>query len=587
MTFSDLVTQAIAGRVARSLYAAEIHSTAAKAARVTAKATDAQSKAGNYRKGRFRWHRLVIAIENPKGSTRSGVSRDGKHWQSVMTAHYGYVTGMEPGRDKDPVDVYFGPESDATTVYVVDQIDPHTGQFDEHKCMLGYSSQEAARQGYLSNYEAGWRGLGAITPLPVEKFREWLKSGDKHKPMSRLTMGGEAGVRRVRMTYADVLRRRLMYAAGTATATQNRSKGPGVHHAPAGGATVGGKHFTGGEFIPGEVMAKASAAERQAVDGKGAARGATTGPAVTKPKAAPSEPKKPAKIRAAAGEMVGARRTGEGKDARLILADGREAPSHIKPGMVPAAWSDVQLNLDPSADVLVRGRDKKGRSQTVYSDAFHMRTAAAKFARIREMYDKAIDIHYENQANRHDPALRDAADCAWLIEQQATRPGSESDTGAKVKAYGATTLRGEHVIEAEDGVRLRFIGKEGVSHDHLIRNPELAKMLLDRKATADERGGRLFNVDEKKLNQYIGKLDGGLFTAKDFRTLKANQLATTAIREIGDCCESMKTYKQKVKEVAERVSHVLGNRPVQALESYIDPTVFSVWRQGAGETANA
>lgn len=47
-------------------------------------------------------------------------------------------------------------------------------------------------------------------------------------------------------------------------------------HAPAGGISIGGQQFTGGEFIPGSVMAKATAAEREAV----------TKPA--KPKAAPA-----------------------------------------------------------------------------------------------------------------------------------------------------------------------------------------------------------------------------------------------------------------------------------------------------------
>lgn len=36
-------------------------------------------------------------------------------------------------------------------------------------------------------------------------------------------------------------------------------------------------------------------------------------------------------------------------------------------------------------------------------------------------------------------------------------------------------------------------------------------------------------------------------------------------------------YKSLVKRVAEKVSNVLGNRPIQALESYINPVVFASW----------
>ena len=51
-----------------------------------------------------------------------------------------------------------------------------------------------------------------------------------------------------------------------------RTGGPPVHyeakHAPAGGVTIRGKPFAGGEFIPADVMASASPEERAAVEGK-------------------------------------------------------------------------------------------------------------------------------------------------------------------------------------------------------------------------------------------------------------------------------------------------------------------------------
>jgi hypothetical protein len=40
-----------------------------------------------------------------------------------------------------------------------------------------------------------------------------------------------------------------------------------VAHAPAGGVTIGGKHFTGGQFIPGEVLAKATPEEKAKIEG--------------------------------------------------------------------------------------------------------------------------------------------------------------------------------------------------------------------------------------------------------------------------------------------------------------------------------
>lgn len=287
------------------------------------------------------------------------------------------------------------------------------------------------------------------------------------------------------------------------------------------------------------------------------------------------------KEKAVKGEMKGARREGAGKDARVVLSDGSAAPAHIKAGMVPPAWTDVKVGTDPHADVLVTGKDAKGRPKTVYADKFHMKNAANKFARTREGLLEREHLAHQNQENRNssDPATREAADCTFLMQEQGTRPGSDSDTGGKVKAYGATTLRAEHVIENADGsVNLKFIGKEGVSHDHKIGNPELASMLVERAKTAGQRGGKLFDTNYDKVVSYAKTLDHGRFTPKDFRTIKANSMAVELVGKSAP--KNMKEYKSAVMGVAKTVSAKLGNRPAQALESYIDPTVFSGWKAG-------
>lgn len=150
-------------------------------AEVAPEPTEAQKEAGNYKKGHLKLQGLDIALENPKGSTRSGTDQDGRAWQSTMAHDYGYIK-RTLGADGDHVDVFIGDKPDSETVYVVDQVDPKTGKFDEHKVMMGFSDEQAAREGYLGNYEAGWKGLGAIKAMPVESFKRWVKEGDTTKP---------------------------------------------------------------------------------------------------------------------------------------------------------------------------------------------------------------------------------------------------------------------------------------------------------------------------------------------------------------------------------------------------------------------
>lgn len=145
--------------------------------------TEAQQNAGNYKKAHVSLHGLDISIENPAGSTRKGVDRSGRAWETPMHHHYGYIRRTE-GADGDHVDAFIGPAADSDRVYIVNQIDPTTGQFDEHKVLFGFQSKAAARRGYQSNYEKGWKGGKEIVETDVEGFKAWLKDGDTTKPFA-------------------------------------------------------------------------------------------------------------------------------------------------------------------------------------------------------------------------------------------------------------------------------------------------------------------------------------------------------------------------------------------------------------------
>lgn len=134
--------------------------------------TDAQKEAGNYAKGHTRIAGLDISIENPAGSKRR------PEWKALKD-HYGYFKRSLAFDAPDNVDVFVKPgtPSDfAGKVYVIDQISPKTGKFDEHKVMLGYDSKAEANDAYHRNYQNGWKGMASITAMPQEKFRDWLRS---------------------------------------------------------------------------------------------------------------------------------------------------------------------------------------------------------------------------------------------------------------------------------------------------------------------------------------------------------------------------------------------------------------------------
>ena len=142
--------------------------------------TEAQKEAGNYKKSHIRFQGLDITIENARGSVRSGTSPDGAEWENELPHHYGYIKRTE-GADGDHVDVFIGTDADSAQVFVIDQIDEN-GEFDEHKVMLGFSSEKAARDGYRASYDKGWK-VGPITAMSMDEFKVWLASNDTTKPL--------------------------------------------------------------------------------------------------------------------------------------------------------------------------------------------------------------------------------------------------------------------------------------------------------------------------------------------------------------------------------------------------------------------
>jgi hypothetical protein len=155
--------------------------------------TQAQKEAGNYKVGRIKVSGLDISVENPAGSERAGIDPDGKKWRNKLAHHYGYIRRSE-GADGDHVDVFVNPgtpEDYDGQVFVVDQADPKTGRWDEHKVMMGFPSAKAAQEAYQANYAKDWTGLRAVQPMTMEQFKAWVSDPRQHQEAGR--QGREAG----------------------------------------------------------------------------------------------------------------------------------------------------------------------------------------------------------------------------------------------------------------------------------------------------------------------------------------------------------------------------------------------------------
>lgn len=126
---------------------------------------------------------MVITVENPRGTIRKGMKLDGSTFSQKMPHHYGFIKGVG-GADGDELDCFVGPNVQSDKVFVINQVDPDTGEFDEHKVMFGFDSEEEAYCAYTDSYQPGWKGFKDMHELSFDQFREWTKDGQCYSPLS-------------------------------------------------------------------------------------------------------------------------------------------------------------------------------------------------------------------------------------------------------------------------------------------------------------------------------------------------------------------------------------------------------------------
>ena len=245
-----------------------------------------------------------------------------------------------------------------------------------------------------------------------------------------------------------------------------------------------------------------------------------------------------------------------------IENDPKNFPPHIAKLKIPPAWTNRHISEDPNQPLQAEGYDAKGVLQPRYSDELVALADQAKFEKMSRMDEDypVMAAKIKEDQKSGDPRLKDAADCMALISKMALRPGSDKNMGTSEDTFGATNLRAKHVIISPEGkVSLVFTGKHEVHLNFPVNDPDLAKMLTERKHEDQEE--KLFpTLNEVKMLAYSHTLDGGHYKTKDFRTFAAANMAME--------------FQSIRRTVANAVSKMLGNTPAVALSSYIPPSVF-------------
>jgi len=286
-------------------------------------------------------------------------------------------------------------------------------------------------------------------------------------------------------------------------------------------------------------------------------------------------------------------RTKRGKGFRYTL-DGRSVDkatvSRAASLAVPPAWTDVRIALSDKSKVQATGYDANGRKQYIYSKAHTAKQEAAKFDRITTFAAKLPKLRkqVEKDLKRWRFTKRKVAAAAVsLMDQEYFRVGNQAYARTN-KSFGLTTLRSKHLTIKGGKVIFDFIGKSGQQHHKVIRDSSIVNIMkkLDDMPGYElfryyDKQSKLHNLTSGDVNDYIKRVMGDDYSAKDFRTWGGTLLAAVELARAAR--PGSKTARRKaMTDCVKRVAKKLGNTPAIAKSSYIDPRIFDTYETSDG-----
>lgn len=289
----------------------------------------------------------------------------------------------------------------------------------------------------------------------------------------------------------------------------------------------------------------------------------------------------------------GIRRKRVGKYFSYIGLDDR--PIHdpatlqrIKALAIPPAYTDVWICPDPRGHLQATGRDARGRKQYRYHQQWRQVRDETKYNRMIAFGRALPAIRARIDHDLSLPGLpreKVLAGVVRLLETTLIRVGNEEYAKAN-KSFGLTTMRDRHVTIEGATVRFQFRGKGGKMHTINLNDRRLARIV---RRCRDLPGYELFQyIDEHgqrqtigsgDVNDYLRKIGGQDFTAKDFRTWAGTVLAAQALQEY-ESFDSATQAKKNVVRAIEQVAERLGNTSSICRKCYVHPAVLDAYLEG-------
>jgi DNA topoisomerase-1 len=255
---------------------------------------------------------------------------------------------------------------------------------------------------------------------------------------------------------------------------------------------------------------------------------------------------------------------------------------------IPPAWERVWISPHANGHLQATGIDAKGRKQYKYHPIWRTVRDEAKFQRLLAFAEVLPKIRAQVAKDMARPNLtreKVLATIVRLLEVSLIRIGNE-EYAKENKSFGLTTMRNRHVEIDGSIVRFQFRGKSGRKHTVEVSDRRVARVV---QKCQDLPGQQLFEyensagevaaIGSEDVNDYLQRITGQPFTAKDFRTWVGTVLAAIAPGKMEEV-DSQALAKRNIVTAIESVARLLGNTVAICRKCYIHPAVPTSYLDG-------
>lgn len=271
---------------------------------------------------------------------------------------------------------------------------------------------------------------------------------------------------------------------------------------------------------------------------------------------------------------------GKGKAVRAAGTLAR-----IRALVIPPAWREVWISVNPRGHLQATGRDARGRKQYRYHAAFRAAQEDHKFTHLAAFAAVLPKIRRRVARDLRRPGLpreKVLATVVHLLETTLIRVGN-ADYARENGSLGLTTLRDAHVAVKGSALKFHFKGKSGKLWRLSLHDRRVARTV---RACQDLPGQHLFQYQDEDgtrhavtstdVNAYLRSVSGRVITAKEFRTWAGSVLCAA---ELAGCAPpaSAAAAKRTIKDVIARVAERLGNTVAICRKCYVHPAILDAY----------